>query len=133
MLSVKIISFTLALYDQSSLFALFFQNRLLLYHWRLIRQCACAGCLAFILRSTASDERSTLFTQHCLSQYLRFAGPSPARIFYKSIAGRYRPVYPDGPITARYRFIMNVYWVYALRPIKGSFANSVDPVLHCFH
>ena len=30
---------------------------------------------------------------------------------YKSIAGRYRPVsYPDGPITARYRFIMNAYW-----------------------
>ena len=30
----------------------------------------------------------------------------PASILYKSIAGRYRPVsYPDGPITARYRFI----------------------------
>ena len=29
----------------------------------------------------------------------------PASILYKSIAGRYRPVsYPDGPITARYRF-----------------------------
>ena len=28
-------------------------------------------------------------------------------ILYKSIAGRYRPVsYPDGPITARYRFIL---------------------------
>ena len=36
----------------------------------------------------------------------------PASIFYKSIAGRYRPVsYPDGPITARYRFIKNAYWV----------------------
>ena len=35
----------------------------------------------------------------------------PASIFYKSIAGRYRPVsYPDGPITARYRFIKNAYW-----------------------
>ena len=35
-----------------------------------------------------------------------------ASIFYRSIAGRYRPVsYPDGPITARYRFIKNVYWV----------------------
>ena len=32
----------------------------------------------------------------------------PASILYKSIAGRYRPVsYPDGPITARYRFIKN--------------------------
>ena len=31
---------------------------------------------------------------------------SPASILYKSIAGRFRPVsYPDGPITARYRFI----------------------------
>ena len=36
----------------------------------------------------------------------------PANILYKSIAGRYRPVsYPDGPITARYRFIKNAYWV----------------------
>ena len=36
---------------------------------------------------------------------------SPANIIYKSIAGRYRPVsYPDGPITARYRFIKNAYW-----------------------
>ena len=38
----------------------------------------------------------------------------PASILYKSTAGRYRPVsYPDGPITARYRFIKNAYWVYA--------------------
>ena len=36
----------------------------------------------------------------------------PASILYKSIAGRYRPVsYPDGPITVRYRFIKNAYWV----------------------
>ena len=36
----------------------------------------------------------------------------PASILFKSIAGRYRPVsYPDGPITARYRFIKNAYWV----------------------
>ena len=34
-----------------------------------------------------------------------------ASILYKFIAGRYRPVsYPDGPITARYRFIKNAYW-----------------------
>ena len=33
-------------------------------------------------------------------------------ILYKSTAGRYRPVsYPDEPITARYRFIKNAYWV----------------------
>ena len=37
--------------------------------------------------------------------------PNPASILYKPIAGRYRPVsYPDGPITARYRFIKNAYW-----------------------
>ena len=36
---------------------------------------------------------------------------NPASILYKSIAGRYRPVsYPDGPITARYRFIKNAGW-----------------------
>ena len=36
----------------------------------------------------------------------------PVSILYKSIADRYRPVsYPDGPITARYRFIKNAYWV----------------------
>ena len=36
----------------------------------------------------------------------------PASVLSKSIAGRYRPVsYPDGPITARYRFIKNAYWV----------------------
>ena len=36
----------------------------------------------------------------------------PDSILYKSIAGRYRPVsYPDGPITARYKFVKNAYWV----------------------
>ena len=39
-------------------------------------------------------------------------GSSPAGILYKSIAGRYRPAsYPDGPISARYRFIKNAGWV----------------------
>ena len=34
----------------------------------------------------------------------------PASILYKSTAGRYRPVsYPDGPITARCRFLK--YWL----------------------
>ena len=37
---------------------------------------------------------------------------SPGSILYKSIVGRDRPVsYPDGPITARYRFIKNASWV----------------------
>ena len=40
-----------------------------------------------------------------------FLGIYPVSIIYKSTAGRYRPVnYPDGPITARYRFIKNAYW-----------------------
>ena len=38
-------------------------------------------------------------------------GSNHASILYKSTAGRYRPVsYPDGPITARCRFIKNAYW-----------------------
>ena len=42
------------------------------------------------------------------SAYIRY----PASILYKSIAGHYRPVrVADGPITARYRFIKNAYWV----------------------
>ena len=46
-----------------------------------------------------------------LFQKLRVERTNPASIFYKYIAGRYRPVsYPDGPITARYRFIKNAYW-----------------------
>ena len=46
-----------------------------------------------------------------ISRYIR----NPVSILYKSIAGRYRPVsYPDGPITARYRFIKNAYWEYTL-------------------
>ena len=35
----------------------------------------------------------------------------PVSILYKFTAGRYRPVsYPDGPITARCRFIKNASW-----------------------
>ena len=38
-------------------------------------------------------------------------GKISASILYKSTADRYRPVsYPDGPITARCRFIKNAYW-----------------------
>ena len=45
----------------------------------------------------------------------------PANILYKSTAGCYRPVsYPDGPITARCRFIKNAYWDRSLyaRPVN---------------
>ena len=41
----------------------------------------------------------------------RAGSDNPVSILYKSIAGSYRPVsYPDGPTTARYRFIKNAYW-----------------------
>ena len=58
-------------------------------------------------------------------------------ILHKSIAGRYRPVsYPDGPITARYRFIKNAYWVCrknagweVLKSARWA-ANSVELIRH---
>ena len=35
----------------------------------------------------------------------------PVSILHKSVAGRYRSItYPDGSITARYRFIKNASW-----------------------
>ena len=64
----------------------------------------------------------------------------PASILYKSIAGRYRPVnYPDGPITARYRFIKNACWVVSKGKLfdvycvvrtcyQGTFYKSTPPV-----
>ena len=37
-------------------------------------------------------------------------------VLHKSIAGRYRPIsYPDGPISARCRFICNASWDFILR------------------
>ena len=54
---------------------------------------------------------------------ITIAAASPVSILYKSIAGCYRPVsYPDGPITARYRFIKNASWVYVPR-VSGSVKN----------
>ena len=47
----------------------------------------------------------------CLFVICILSSVTPASILYKSIAGRHRPVsYPDGPMTARYRFIKNAYW-----------------------
>ena len=47
-------------------------------------------------------------------------------ILYKSIAGRYRPVScPDGPITARYRFIKNAYWECSSFPILVVYGENV--------
>ena len=60
----------------------------------------------------------SLFLKRCVMQLLmnpvdqeKRTTVIPASILYKSIAGLCRPVsYPDGPITARYRFIKNAYW-----------------------
>ena len=39
------------------------------------------------------------------------SSPNPASILHKSTARRLRPVsYPDGPLTARCRFMKNAYW-----------------------
>ena len=53
----------------------------------------------------------------------------PASILYKSIAGRNRPVsYPDWPITARYRFIKNAYWVWlGYIKISSTICSSLIP------
>ena len=52
----------------------------------------------------------------------------PATILDKSTAGRYQPVsYPDGPITARYRFIYNAYWVGTLTPYHTCLKSSTGP------
>ena len=51
----------------------------------------------------------------------------PVNILYKSIAGRYRPVsYPDGPITARYRFMKNASWVCGMLQLKGNGHTSKE-------
>ena len=50
-------------------------------------------------------------TNHMVKVKMIKMTDNPASILYKSIAGRYRPVsYPDGPITAHYRFIKNASW-----------------------
>ena len=58
----------------------------------------------------------------------------PASILYKSTAGRYRPVsYPDGPITARYRFIKNAYWVVSLPFVQNTNCNLTQSKMVAFH
>ena len=51
----------------------------------------------------------------------------PASILHTSTAGRYRPVsYPDGPITARYRFLQNAYRVLSFCVFFVSKGNGLD-------
>ena len=97
---------------------------------------------------TARNEPSHL-DLHCLHRHLcRSAGvkgftvfpstmslecPPPASILYRFIAGRYRPVsYPDGPITARYRFKKNAYWACSLSHLSTLtwLSHAVYQVFH---
>ena len=74
---------------------------------------------------------------------------NPASILYKSTAGRYRPVriilykstagrhrpvsYPDGPITARCRFIKNAYWEASLSPENDIHVYILGDQIHFFN
>ena len=93
------------------------------------------GCVRSLAKYIAAYKETQIFVILCvlcskgnllgfylIAQYLStaianrwsrwFEESFPVSILYKSIAGLYRPVsYPDGPITARYRFIKNAYWV----------------------
>ena len=68
----------------------------------------------------ANDEKAYVYLRHNVRNVLldmcteqKFI---PVSILYKSTVGRYRSVsYPDGPITARYRFIKNAYWDISMR------------------
>ena len=54
--------------------------------------------------------RKALNFDNVVHIWWKFPTDRPASILYKSTAGRYRPVsYPNGPITARCRFIKNAY------------------------
>ena len=69
-------------------------------HFICFRFCECINCFQGFLPLESS--------------YFHYSWCYQASILYKSIASRYLPVsYPDGPITARYRFIKNAYWVVA--------------------
>ena len=58
----------------------------------------------------------------------------PVSILHKSISGRYRPVrVPDGPITARYRFIKNASLVSILVCITKTCLYNFDPLKHHFY
>ena len=55
---------------------------------------------------------------------------NPVSILYKSTAGRYRPVsYPDGPITARCRFIKNASWEKTEEPPPAGLERTVVQLL----
>ena len=93
----------------------------------------CGVCLVFICSSSLL---LLMLRESC-----------PVSILHKSIAGRYRPVScPDGPITARYRFIKNANWVcfmfvafsgylhlYFLQFIMKTYLFNFDPLKPHFY
>ena len=78
---------------------------------------SCSLIISFtghILDSQGCEISSCGQQKHAVFIGYMSVGTFPANILYKSIAGRYWPVsYPDGPITARYRFIKNAYRVFS--------------------
>ena len=80
--------------------------------------------LMFSFLNSHSAAQVMRLSEQAWTEFLNY----PASILYKSIAGRYRPVrVADGPLTARYRFIKNAYWVPYLRVFcekKGTFENG---------
>ena len=67
-----------------------------------------------IFQSVSGNKKGTDLTplDYIVVKVIIPRGIYPTSSLYKSIAGRYRPVsYPDGPITARCRFIKNASWV----------------------
>ena len=56
-------------------------------------------------------------------------GIIPASILRKSTSGRHRPVsYPDGPMTARYRFTYNADWVYSANETWDGYTGVITSV-----
>ena len=92
-------------------------------HFICFRFCECINCSQGFLPLESS--------------YFHYSWCYQASILYKSIASRYLPVsYPDGPITARYRFIKDAYWVVACgvwRPYNVSPYFSVCFQVLCYH
>ena len=55
---------------------------------------------------------------------------NPVSILHKSTAGRYRPVsYPDGPITARCRFMKNANWEHFKYNLRLSLCIFVSGII----
>ena len=85
------------------------------------------------LLSAPVDEWNTRteFLSFVSNMQFCLANGYPVSILYKSTAGRYRSVsYSDGPITARYRFIKNTYWVRSLSDCGDS---QAELGLGCLH